>query len=270
MRTIVITDLDGTLVHNMTYSCDPARPALQILRDRSIPIVLSSSKTRAEIERWRDRLDIDAPFIVENGGAIYIPRDYFPTRPKGCIERSGYDVIEFGVPYREVVQDLSAASRKSGCEVLGFNDMSVAEICLRTMLPVADAQLAKQREYDEPFDILGISANDLLNAIEATGKSWTRGDRFHHITGPHNKAMAAQRLIALFAAAYGSVRTVGVGKGYNDAELLKIVDTPVIVRSRFTVALLRQVPHAVVTNSPGPYGWKEGIYKAVGAGSAAA
>jgi mannosyl-3-phosphoglycerate phosphatase len=135
---------------------------------------------------------------------------------------------------------------------------------------VADAQLAKQREYDEPFDILGMGAGNLLTAIEATGKRWTRGDRFYHITGSHNKAMAAQRLISLFAAAYGSVRTVGLGNGHNDAEFLKSVDAPVIVRSRYTVALLKQVPHAVVTNSPGPYGWKEGIYKVVGAGSAAA
>ncbi len=270
MMRIVITDLDGTLLHNLTYSCDPARPAIQALLDQNIPLILCSSKTRGEIELWRERLKIDAPFIVENGAAVYIPRNYFPFRLKHSTEREGYEVIELGSPYRESVQALRSASEETGCETLGFHQMSVAEICLRTQLPVREAQLAKQREYDEPFEIIGTGVHNLLSAIEKHGKCWTRGDRLYHVTGAHDKALAVRRLMSLYATAYGTVTTIGVGNGHNDADFLKSVDVPVIVRSRFTVALAKQIPNGLVTDSPGPYGWKEGIQKVIGAGSAAA
>ncbi len=267
---IVITDLDGTLLNGLTYSYDPAWPAIQALRDRNMPLILCSSKTRAEIEGWRERLKIDTPFIVENGGAIYVPRNYFPFQVEHSTERDGYDVIEFGEPYHEVVQALRSASRETGCETLGFHQMSVAEICLRTLLPVRDAQWAKQREYDEPFEILGLNSHNLLTAIEKRGKRWTRGDRLYHINGKNNKALAVVRLISLYRTAYGAVTTIGIGNGHNDVDFLKLVDTPIIVRSRFAVAIAKQLPNGWVTNSPGPYGWKEGIQKSIGPSSAAA
>jgi mannosyl-3-phosphoglycerate phosphatase len=267
---VVISDLDGTLLHSQTYSYAPALPAIQALRDRNIPLVLCSSKTRPEIELWRERLKIDAPFIVENGGAIYIPRNYFPFPVKHSVERDGYDVIEFGSPYAQLVETLRSSSVESGCQARGFHQMSVPEICLRTMLPVREAEMAKRREYDEPFEISGPGSHNLLAAIEKRGMRWTRGDRLYHITGGHDKALAVRRLIFLYATVSGGVTSIGVGNGHNDADFLKCVDAPIIVRSRFAVALAKQVPNALITNSPGPFGWKEGVQKMIHAGSAAA
>lgn len=70
-KTIVITDLDGTLL-DQTYSFEGARPAITLLKEKRVPVVLCSSKTRPEIELYRERLGFKDPFIVENGGAIYI------------------------------------------------------------------------------------------------------------------------------------------------------------------------------------------------------
>ena len=58
------------------------------------------------------------------------------------------------------------AACKSGSEVLGFPDMTVTEIRHRASLPGTQAELAKQREYDEPFEILGSKIHTLLAAIE--------------------------------------------------------------------------------------------------------
>ncbi len=51
--------------------------AIRNLQSLDIPIVFCSSKTRAEQQVYREELGINAPFIVENGGAVYIPKDYF-------------------------------------------------------------------------------------------------------------------------------------------------------------------------------------------------
>jgi mannosyl-3-phosphoglycerate phosphatase len=256
---IVISDLDGTLLHSQTYSFDAAQPALNRLRKERIPLILCTSKTRAEVEYWRGRLNNDEPFIVENGGALYVPERYFGFSLEGAARRDGYEVIEFGAPYPDLVSALDEASRESACQVLGFHQMSVAEISVRTLLPVRQAEMAKQREYDEPFEILGTGTHTLLRAIESRGFRWTRGDRYYHITGNHEKALAVRCLIALYRRAFGAVTTIGVGDGYNDAQFLNSVDVPIVIRSRAAVGLKVSVPSASVTSAPGPYGWNEGI-----------
>ena len=120
---VIFSDLDGTLLHPQTYSFEAAEPALSALRRQNTPLVLCTSKTRAEVELWRERLDNAHPFIVENGGAVYIPRGYFPFAIKQAVQRDGYDVIEFGAPYLELVLALREAASETGCEVLGFHQM---------------------------------------------------------------------------------------------------------------------------------------------------
>lgn len=77
-QTLIISDLDGTLLDARTYSFEEARPALELIRRNDLPLILCSSKTRAELEVWRNRLENHHPFITENGGGIFIPERYFP------------------------------------------------------------------------------------------------------------------------------------------------------------------------------------------------
>jgi len=262
---IVFTDLDGTLLDTRTYSYDAAQPALDLLRRKNIPLVICTSKTRAEVELWRTRLGIHHPFIVENGAAVYLPKDYFPFRIPNVRQRDGYTVIEYGAPYPELVADLKAASRESGCDVLGFNDMSVAELALRSLLPVHQAELAKRREYDEAFEVLSSGTYRLLEAIERRGRKWTRGDRFYHITGNNDKAVAVSALSALYRKALGDVQTIGVGDGWNDVGFLASVDIPVLVRSRYDAAIKRAEPRCRVTEAPGPHGWNHAMLELLAA-----
>jgi mannosyl-3-phosphoglycerate phosphatase len=262
---VVFSDLDGTLLHPQTYSFDAAEPALSALRRENAPLVLCTGKTRAEVELWRERLDIAHPFIVENGGAVYIPHGYFPFVAGKTIQRDGYDVMEFGTPYLELVLALKEAASETGCAVLGFHEMTLVDICLRTSLPVSQAQLAKQREYDEPFEILGSGTHTLLAAIERRGKRWTRGNHFYHVTGANDKAVAVKYLTKLYRRAFGSVQTIGVGDGQNDAEFLNAVEMPMIIRSRFAGALKLAVPRGYVTSASGPHGWSEAILQLLAA-----
>jgi len=76
-RLIVFSDLDGTLLDHETYQFDAAQPALDLLKQHGIPLILNSSKTRAEITAIRDQLQNTAPFIIENGAAVIIPPGWF-------------------------------------------------------------------------------------------------------------------------------------------------------------------------------------------------
>ncbi|SFM62102.1 HAD hydrolase family protein [Methanolobus profundi] len=63
MQYIVFTDQDGTLVDHDTDSYEAALPAIGMLKEKGIPLVFCTSKTKAEIEVYVDELDTGHPFI---------------------------------------------------------------------------------------------------------------------------------------------------------------------------------------------------------------
>ena len=117
-RLIVFSDLDHTLLDGRDYSHAKAAPGLALLEAQDVPLVLCTSKTRPEVEFHRHRLNNRHPFVVENGGAVYIPTDYFgfdfdyDRRTAGCF------VLELGVPYRELVSALAELKWKTGAATI--------------------------------------------------------------------------------------------------------------------------------------------------------
>ncbi len=257
---VVFSDLDGTLLDPASYDFSPAAPALEALARRRIPLVLVSSKTRAEMEHWRRRLENAHPFVVENGGAVYVPQGYFPFALQGAVKREGYEVLELGRPYAELVAALEEAAGQTGTRVMGFHRMTIGQIRRRTRLPLALARLARQREYDEPFEIAGRApAEPLLKALEQSGLRWTRGGRFYHVTGENDKAAAVRALVDAYRRACGEVRTVGLGDAWNDLEYLRLMDIAIIVAGPAAGQMLAALPGARVTPQPGPAGWNQTV-----------
>jgi mannosyl-3-phosphoglycerate phosphatase len=96
---LIFTDLDGTLLDHDTYDFSPALPALTALRADNVPLILCSSKTRAELEYWKERLNIHDPFISENGGVLAIPEGYFKQPFDFQEEQNSYRIIYLGERY---------------------------------------------------------------------------------------------------------------------------------------------------------------------------
>jgi mannosyl-3-phosphoglycerate phosphatase len=264
MTRIVFTDLDATLLDRETCSWEPARPALEWLRDHALPWVMVTSKTRMEVEHWRRVLGNVHPFVVENGGAAFLPRHYFNESIPGAVRRSAYDVVEWGQTYADLVLRLAMAAQASGCRVRGFHKMTARELAATCHLPLDLAVLAKRREYDEPFHLIDAErAVALEAAVRAQGLQCIRGGRFHHVCGYHDKAGAVRLLVRLFRQHYGEIVTIGLGDSFNDAPLLQTVDIPIIVRSRDARALRRRVPNALVTDFEGPEGWNAAVLDVV-------
>lgn len=257
---VLFSDLDGTLLDRETYAFDAARPALDRLRDASIPLVLCTSKTRSEVTPLRAALDNHDPFIVENGGGVHIPDGYFPFPVEGATRQAGTWLISLGSPYGDLVVALASAANESGVAVRGFATMSDAEVAAATGLDVREARRARSREFDEPFEILDVDrAADLLAAIERRGFRHTSGGRFHHIMGANDKAAAVRRLISLFARSRGPIRTVGLGDAPNDASFLNVVDLPILIASPRLHEVQALVPHARPTPLPGTAGWNAAV-----------
>lgn len=265
-RLLILTDLDGSLLDASTYSHQPAEEALDGLRRLNCPLVLVSSKTRAEIEPIRFRLNNHCPFAAENGGGVFIPKGYFPFPIENSVLRGEYQVIECGTPYITLRVALKEMGQQLGCSLQGFGDLSAEDIARHTGLSPADAHLAKQREYDEPFIVPG--DEDLLDLLrglaEARGLQCTRGGRFYHLMGTNDKGRAGRLILDYFQqlAAMENVEfvTVGIGDSLNDLPLLEVVDRPVLVQKpdgTYDPGVC--VPNLLRAPGIGPHGWNRAV-----------
>jgi mannosyl-3-phosphoglycerate phosphatase len=261
---IIFTDLDGTLLDRDSFSYRGAEPALERLQAHKVPVVFCTSQTRAEVEALRAELKNRDPFIVENGGAVFIPAGYFPFPIPAWKGDGDYRVIELGVCYEEVVAVLRRASELSGCEIRAFHGMSAAQVARHCRMSLRGAELAKQREYDEPFEILSERPSviaSLFEHIEEEGLTWTRDNRFYHVRGRHNKGQAIKVLIAFYRRWWPELITVGLGSGPSDISLLEAVDVPIVIPSREKAAGSPAAHGAggSVAEYPGPRGWNQAV-----------
>jgi mannosyl-3-phosphoglycerate phosphatase len=265
-QPIIFTDLDGTLLDYHTYSFAPALPALEFIKEKNTPLIICSSKTRAEIEQWREKLDNPHPFISENGGGIFIPLHYFSDNDLNALaqrqeQTDAYAVLILGTPYASLRQTLEEL-RKDGFEVRGFGDMAVAEIAEITGLSIEEAALAKMREFDEPFVFAGrkTSFPALLAAIEAKGLHCVAGGRLLHLTGNNNKGKAVEILTRLFRKKFGGITTLALGDSPNDFPMLEHVDYPILVRNHRGEHDSRiKLPNLIKVDGIGPEGWSKAV-----------
>ncbi len=226
-HAVVFSDLDGTLLNDKYEFTDVADKIKQLL-SLNVALVLCSSKTAAEIEHYRNKLKITDPFISENGGAIFIPKNYF-VNVNFTRETDQYAIIELGVPYGVLRQHLQKIRVQTGAQIVGFGDLTVNEIAAQCGLSPEMAELAKQREYDEPFQILDGNVAEITRLLQQEGLTVTKGDRYYHLTGSNNKGTATAALNTLYHRKFGAVCTFGVGNGPNDVPMLNVVDNDVFV-----------------------------------------
>lgn len=257
---VVYTDIDGTLLDLETYGYAGSASAVARLVSQGVPVVLCSSKTRAEQEELRQVLGIPDPFIVENGSAVVIPVDYFPFELPGEPGAAGWWVIVLGVGAGQIRRALAAACTRQGLLMQGYGDMSVAEVAEVTGLDPAAAARAREREYSETV-VTCLSPRE----VEALNSELARDDlvavsggRFHTVTSRKSDKGAAVRVLkGLFRRQLGDIVTIGIGDSTNDLPLLAAVDRAYVVQR--PDGTWQDTAGLAVTRVPGigPMGWQQ-------------
>ena len=260
-KKVVFTDLDGTLLHPLTSSYSQALDALRLLQEKGITIIFCSAKTRSEQQVYREELGVKGPFIVENGGAIFIPKDYFRFPFTYDKATEYYFVIELGIPYQEVRQRLKRINEEAGGRILGFGDMSIEDVARETASNLKFAELIKQREYSETIKIEGDrkSINMALNSIKESGLSYTFDGKFFEIMAGNDKGKAVQILTALFKLNFSESTTVGIGDDESDLPMLAAVDLPILVQGQSRRWKKVKVKNILRVKGVGPEGWNNAI-----------
>ncbi len=230
-KNVIFADLDGTIL-NHKYDYNEIKPVLNQLSALGGSIILCSSKTRKEIEFYSKVLGLNEPFIAENGGAIFIPKHYFPFE-YDCTKTSNFNIVRLGGSYSVLRRKLAEIKKKTAAKIVGFGDMTLEELARDTGLPLKMAKLAHKREHDEPFRILEGNRSHILRTIRKEGLRSTEGGRYFHLTDNTDKGKAVAVLKNLYYQMFGKIQTYGVGDGPNDLPMLKVVDRPFFIKKKF-------------------------------------
>lgn len=263
MTYLVFTDLDGTLLDYETYSFEAAIPALDILREKAIPLIVCTSKTRAEIEQVRKELHNTDPFISENGGAIFVPKGYFGFEFPHTKEDAGYFIIELGASYKRIREAFKRIRCNLKVEIKGFGDIPLSEVADLCGFSLSQARLAKQREYDEPFILEDERAESSIRQnAKRSNLHVTKGGRFYHLLGGNDKGKAVRLLQEMYKKENEKLISIGIGDSLNDVPMLEAVDYPVLVQKpngSYDSAV--KTERLILAGGPGPSGWREVILR---------
>ncbi len=262
-KFIIFTDIDGTLIDLTTFDPGPVTDVLPKLQKKDIPIVLCSAKTAMEQIKLREFLNIKDPFIVENGGGIYIPKGYFEDKIIKEISpqieyEDHYIKICVGTSYKYIRKILEIIKKEEKIYFIGFGDLDVNEISRLTGLDKKDSELAKKREFDETIvEIDKISVDILKTRLKEFGLKLIHGGRFYHVISKDaSKGKSVIILKNLFKNKYKTeLVTIGIGDSENDYDMLKHVDYPYVVEKKsggwinFDIFDLKKI------KGIGPHGW---------------
>jgi mannosyl-3-phosphoglycerate phosphatase len=267
---VLFSDIDGTLIDIFTGQFNTTVKFVNQLREYGIPLVLCSSKTEAEQMELRRMATLSDPFIVENGGAVFIPLGYFESIPNheskySIIETDNFQIIELGKPASQIRSELQKIRASSQFKFKSLSDLSIDEISIVTKMPADAISRMIQRKYGET--IVEIKNDDLpgfVTKVQDFGLKVIFGGRFFDITGGNDKGTAVKILVDLYRRKYGGdVVFFGIGDSKNDESMLKFVDFPMLVQRPDGTWHDLKIDGLDKLNGIGPDGWILGFNKII-------
>lgn len=274
---VIFTDLDGTLLDYDGYAWQRAGGSLQHVRTRRIPLVFCSSKTLQEQMSYQHEMELEEPMVVESGGAVAVPRGYFPDEVvEGVAAEEGADLR--GVGDRRIlalargIDDLRRAldevRDETGLPVRGFTEVSLAELMERTGLPEAHALRARSREYSETVHLdAGPEAwEELSSALEERGFGLHgSGPLATVVDAATDKGRGVRVVTLLFRRSGGEeLETVALGDGLTDEPMFRAVDRGFLVERPGGGWAEIDLPGVERVAGVGPHGWEPVVRRLLG------
>ena len=254
---IIFTDLDGTLLNRDTFKFDEIKDYIKSLISEGIIIIPNTSKTEVEIEDFNKKLDLNLPFISENGSAIFgldninknFPNNIVLSREKEITLK----VFQKEVPdsLRSKCKLISKMERKTQREIFGLSDKN-----LRNVL---------NRNYSTPILFKGNSEQkkDLFKIVKNIGLSLHEGGRVMNICDNVSKLKAMNRVIKIIKKTEDEVKTIGVGDNYNDLDMLRNSNIACLVFNDQFLMEPININNCLVSKQSAPLGWEEVVKMAL-------
>ncbi|MGD1836799.1 MAG: HAD-IIB family hydrolase [Nitrososphaeraceae archaeon] len=275
-QIVIFTDIDNTLIqshiiknnkiiHEKNYG--NIKSIIEKLNEKKIPLILCSSKTRMEQIKIRKECSISDPFIVENGGALYIPENYFTCNNFDFVNNKdikikkiqNFHVIEFGKSFLHISRMLNEIRKEFNIDFKVFHDYTENELVKKIGIPIDDVKLMLNREYGET--ILEINENYVERMVKICKDydlNMIKGSLYYTVSSLHDKGKAVSILKKIFQTNTAeNFDFVAIGDAMNDLPMLINVDHPFLVRNSHNQYANIQLANLKKADGVGPFGWEE-------------
>ena len=251
----VVSDVDGTLMDH-SYDLTPAKETIKFLQKLSIPVILCTSKTAAEVKVIRKELNLNDPYIVENGAAIH----------GETLKRVNGEII-LGEKYEILENILSSISNEINYNLQPLNNISDQEATKLTGLKGHSLDLMRDRHWSMPFLNPPENKEEEINiCCKRFGVEIFRGNRMSHMLSINSNKGKAINALKNYSN-NPNIKIIGLGDSPNDLPLLLNSDYKIVIPGPDgpNLELLEKLNHhkIILATEPNGYGWKSEINKLI-------
>jgi len=126
-----------------------------------------TNRSRLEFDAARRKHAHTHPFIAEGGSGVYLPEGYFHLRPEKTIRLGRFTCVPMAETLPAATNALEALSEETNVPVVALSSLSPRELAQNTGLPQREAELVRQRDFDELFFFAGASEKDIQRFVQA-------------------------------------------------------------------------------------------------------
>jgi predicted mannosyl-3-phosphoglycerate phosphatase (HAD superfamily) len=126
-----------------------------------VPAVWVTNRSRLEFDAARRKLAHTHPFITEGGSVVCMPEGYFHLKPDTTVRLGRFTCIPVAEAQPAAADALEELAEETGVAVVTLQSLSPRELAQNTGLPQREAELVRQRDFDELFFFAGASDKDV-------------------------------------------------------------------------------------------------------------
>ena len=266
MKPIIFSGLEYCL-NDKRASCELAHDALYEIGARSIPLVISSSKSLKELIDLVQEFPVTPYLIGENGASFAVPMDSKLNKHFSWNQTKGAYNVSFNPDSRSlIVNVLEEARTRIGDCFIEFSKVNSNHSSRLADLNYIDLKRALNRDANE---VLIWQGNDyqwwqFVNFIEEKSLRVQSSEFFIHVMDTKlTKKTAMFDLLTLFQKTFPEIPwySVGFGSLEEDILMLEHFDYPVVVRRPKLKELRLEREDYQLTHSFTSERWNESLFQ---------
>jgi predicted mannosyl-3-phosphoglycerate phosphatase (HAD superfamily) len=173
------------------------------LDHQGIPAVWLTQRSRLQFDDARRKHGHSHPYIAEDGCGVYLPEGYFNLRPaaeggKGkkapTIRLGRFTCVPIAQTLPAAAEALQSLSDDVEVPIVTLRSLSPRELAQNTGLPLKEAELARQRDFDDIFFFAGASDAEVEKFL-AEGRNRSMDFRQHGVLWSTAIGASVQRCI---------------------------------------------------------------------------
>jgi predicted mannosyl-3-phosphoglycerate phosphatase (HAD superfamily) len=198
-----------------------------------IPAVWVTNRSRLEFDAARRKHAHTHPFIAEGGSGVYLPEGYFNLRPEKTIRLGRFTCVPLAETLPTAANALEELSEETNVPVVALSSLSPRELAQNTGLPPREAELVRQRDFDELFFFAGASEKDIQRFVDA-GREKKYELRHHGVMWSLAIGASLKRCIQSLSKLYDRAlryhpTIMGIAKAEESKELFAACDRSILL-----------------------------------------